>query len=231
MPRRSKKHCHAFSKDAAPDLLLVGSGNPSYRDQAHATVHPTCPCHCLVTLATRSPGRGAPCSPQEKNATVMLVPLIHGRQWNKLEAVAEYLFGNLGRGIPYQQLIETIGRKSDNATTRSTTRIYVDAQGNVACQQLPLLHRCYQRDGLLSLRTREESTPYRSVRRDEGASEMGRRVRQLRIAAGLTQTALAKRFGMDRTHLSRLERGRLMPTFPTLKRLAKTLQVTPRSLL
>src|SRR6476660_9467496 len=72
MPRRSKKHCHAFSKDAAPDLLLVGSGNPSYRDQAHATAHPTCPCHCLVTLATRSPGRGAPCSPQEKNATVML---------------------------------------------------------------------------------------------------------------------------------------------------------------
>src|SRR5215471_8646934 len=75
MPRRSKKHCHAFSKDAAPDLLLVGPGNPSYRDQAHATAHPTCPCHCLVTLATRSPGRGAPCSPQEKNATVMLVEL------------------------------------------------------------------------------------------------------------------------------------------------------------
>src|ERR1700746_3920181 len=73
MPRRSKNHCHPFSKDAAPDLLLVGSGNPSYRDQAHATAHPTCPCHCLVTLATRSPGRGAPCSPQEKNATVMLV--------------------------------------------------------------------------------------------------------------------------------------------------------------
>src|ERR1700734_3845889 len=73
MPRRSKKHCRAFSKDATPDLLLVGSGNPSYRDQTHATAHPTCPCHCLVTLATRSPGRGAPCSPQEKNATVMLV--------------------------------------------------------------------------------------------------------------------------------------------------------------
>src|SRR4029077_3807807 len=72
MPRRSKKHCLAFSMDAAPDLLLVGSGNPSYRDQAHATAHPTCPCHCLVTLATRSPGRGAPCPPQEKNATVML---------------------------------------------------------------------------------------------------------------------------------------------------------------
>jgi ribosome-binding protein aMBF1 (putative translation factor) len=70
-----------------------------------------------------------------------------------------------------------------------------------------------------------------SVSKDDGASEMGKNVRHLRIAAGLTQTALAKRSGMDRTHLSRLEGGRLMPTFPTLKRLAKTLQVTPRSLL
>jgi DNA-binding XRE family transcriptional regulator len=71
----------------------------------------------------------------------------------------------------------------------------------------------------------------KNPRRDDGALEMGRTVRQLRIAAGLTQTALAKRSGMDRTHLSRLERDRLMPTLPTLKRLAKTLQVTPRSLL
>jgi DNA-binding XRE family transcriptional regulator len=45
-----------------------------------------------------------------------------------------------------------------------------------------------------------------SVRRDAGAAEMGKNVRHLRIAAGLTQTALAKRAGLDRTHLSRLER-------------------------
>ena len=36
---------------------------------------------------------------------------------------------------------------------------------------------------------------------------------------------------MNRTHLSRLERGRLMPTVPSLQRLAKTLRVTPRYLL
>jgi DNA-binding XRE family transcriptional regulator len=69
-----------------------------------------------------------------------------------------------------------------------------------------------------------------SVRKDDGASEMGKNIRHLRIAAGLTQTALAKRAGLDRTHLSRLERGRLTPTLATLQRLAKTLQVTPRSL-
>jgi transcriptional regulator with XRE-family HTH domain len=60
---------------------------------------------------------------------------------------------------------------------------------------------------------------------------MGKNVRHLRIGAGLTQTALAERAGVDRTHLSRLERGRLMPTLVTLRRLAKTLRVTPRSLL
>jgi DNA-binding XRE family transcriptional regulator len=70
-----------------------------------------------------------------------------------------------------------------------------------------------------------------SVQRDDGASEMGSRVRQLRIAAGLTQTALAKRAGVHRTHINRLERGRHVPTLLTLKRVAKTLQVTLTSLL
>jgi DNA-binding XRE family transcriptional regulator len=70
-----------------------------------------------------------------------------------------------------------------------------------------------------------------SIPRDSGASEIGKKVRQLRIAAGLTQTALAKRSSLDRTHLCRLEMGSKVPTFLTLKRLAKTLQVTLRSLL
>src|SRR5512135_3048154 len=71
MPRRSKKPRHTLPKGAVPDPL-VDSGNPSYRDQARATAHPTRPRHRLVALATRSPGRGTPRSPQRKNATVML---------------------------------------------------------------------------------------------------------------------------------------------------------------
>ena len=71
MPCRSKKRCHAFTKDAVPDPL-VDSGNPSHRHQARATAYPTRPCHRMVTLATRSPGRSTPCSSQKKNATVML---------------------------------------------------------------------------------------------------------------------------------------------------------------
>ena len=49
------KHCHVLRKAVVPDLL-VDSGNPSYRDQARTTAHPTRPCHRVVTLATRSPG-------------------------------------------------------------------------------------------------------------------------------------------------------------------------------
>jgi DNA-binding XRE family transcriptional regulator len=52
-------------------------------------------------------------------------------------------------------------------------------------------------------------------------------VRHWRIAAGLTQTAVAKRSGMNRSYLSRLESGRRNPTLATLERLAKTLKVTP----
>jgi DNA-binding XRE family transcriptional regulator len=56
-------------------------------------------------------------------------------------------------------------------------------------------------------------------------------VRQLRLAVGLTQTALAKRSGMNRSYLSRLESGRHNPTLATLERLAKSLEVMPGSFL
>jgi len=69
------------------------------------------------------------------------------------------------------------------------------------------------------------------TRRRKDVAPLGRNVRQLRIAAGLTQTALAKRSGMNRGYLSRLESGRQNPTLATLERLAKTLEVMPESFL
>ena len=69
------------------------------------------------------------------------------------------------------------------------------------------------------------------TRRKKDVSQLGRNVRQLRVAAGLTQTTLAKRSGMNRAYLSRLESGRQNPTLATLERLAKTLEVIPESLL
>jgi hypothetical protein len=61
----------------------------------------------------------------QRKANGRLVPLINGRHWNKLEAVAECLFDNLGRGIPYKRLLYVIGRKADNPTSRQLLRQYV----------------------------------------------------------------------------------------------------------
>jgi transcriptional regulator with XRE-family HTH domain len=62
-------------------------------------------------------------------------------------------------------------------------------------------------------------------------SRLAKTVRHWRIAAGLTQTAVAKRSGMNRSYLSHLESGRRNPTLATLERLAKILNVTPRCFL
>ncbi len=52
--------------------IVAQSGNPSYRDQARTTAHPTRACYRVVTLETRSPSSGAPRSSQTKNATEIL---------------------------------------------------------------------------------------------------------------------------------------------------------------
>jgi hypothetical protein len=61
----------------------------------------------------------------ERKANGRLVPSINGRRWNKLEAVAECLFDNLGRGVPYKRLLGVIGRNSDNPTSQHLLRQYI----------------------------------------------------------------------------------------------------------
>jgi transcriptional regulator with XRE-family HTH domain len=77
------------------------------------------------------------------------------------------------------------------------------------------------------LRNRRKSAPYWDHQKKQRRVTFGENVRHWRIAAGLTQTAAAKRSGMNRSYLSRLESGRHNPTLATLERLAKTLEVTP----
>ena len=73
------------------------------------------------------------------------------------------------------------------------------------------------------LRPRRASTSRRSAH----LPELGRNLRRLRTAAGLTQNALAKRSGVNRAALSRMESGRRTPTIMTLWRLARS--VSPAS--
>jgi transcriptional regulator with XRE-family HTH domain len=54
---------------------------------------------------------------------------------------------------------------------------------------------------------------------------VGRNVKRLRIAAGLTQAALAERMGVDRAYVSGLELGQRNPTVVTLWHITQALGV------
>jgi transcriptional regulator with XRE-family HTH domain len=53
----------------------------------------------------------------------------------------------------------------------------------------------------------------------------GARVRELRLAAGLTQEVLAERCGLFRTYLSRIENGTANPTLTMIQALSVSLRV------
>ena len=54
-------------------------------------------------------------------------------------------------------------------------------------------------------------------------NKLGEKIRQLRKSKGLTQEQLAEKIGIDNKHLSRIEKGRHMPTYKILKNLATAL--------
>jgi transcriptional regulator with XRE-family HTH domain len=61
---------------------------------------------------------------------------------------------------------------------------------------------------------------------------LGRRIRNLRKAAGMTQMELARRTATNQGYLARLENGeRTNPSLAILRRLAKALGTTPANLL
>ena len=57
---------------------------------------------------------------------------------------------------------------------------------------------------------------------------VGRNVRRLRIAAGMSQADLAERMGVDRAYVSGLELGQRNTTIVTLWHIAEALGVKPR---
>jgi len=58
------------------------------------------------------------------------------------------------------------------------------------------------------------------------AKALGRRLRYLRAQTGLTQLELGRKASMDRAYISRLERGRILPRYVALVRLAGSLGVS-----
>jgi DNA-binding XRE family transcriptional regulator len=59
---------------------------------------------------------------------------------------------------------------------------------------------------------------------------VGKRIRTLREAKGLSQADIEKRSGLTRSYVSRVEGGYTLPSVSTLEKLATALEVDPRQL-
>jgi DNA-binding XRE family transcriptional regulator len=174
-----------------------------------------------------------------RDATGRLALFINGQRVNVRRgqvqlALLACLLDNLGRAVDYKRLFTVIGRTSDNRSTRHLLRQYTFMLrelllANEALFVIATVHQVGY--ALCEVAENQRHTLSGRTRSSNGASPLARNMRQLRIAAGLTQTALAKRSGMNRSYLSHLESGRRNPTHATLERLAKTLKVTPGSFL
>lgn len=63
------------------------------------------------------------------------------------------------------------------------------------------------------------------------AVRFGQRVRKLRLKHGLSQVEMAYRFGIDRGHISDLERGKKNVCLPMLEVLSKGFEVSVSELM
>ena len=143
-------------------------------------------------------------------------------------ALLACLLDNLGRAIPYKRLLTVIGRKSDNWSTRHLLRQYMLVLREILlANKAPFVIATVQEVGYALCEIAENPRHTSRNRRSDGVSRLAKTVRHWRIAAGLTQTAVAKQSGMNRSYLSHLESGRRNPTLATLERLAKILNVAP----
>ena len=66
---------------------------------------------------------------------------------------------------------------------------------------------------------------------DEDGRHFGNRLRETRLAAGLSQSELEELSGIPKARLSRYENGHVEPSIQTLARLARALNVSEASLL
>ena len=53
--------------------------------------------------------------------------------------------------------------------------------------------------------------------------DVGKRIREIRNFLKLTQSDLSEKIGISGSHLSDIERGKMLPTLPTLQRISDAL--------
>jgi ribosome-binding protein aMBF1 (putative translation factor) len=64
-----------------------------------------------------------------------------------------------------------------------------------------------------------------SEKRKKWADHVGKKIKELREAAGLTQVKLAEKAGLPQSHISRIENAEYSPTNITIAKIAKALNV------
>jgi DNA-binding XRE family transcriptional regulator len=142
-------------------------------------------------------------------------------------AVLDRLFNNLGTVIPYTDLCLLIGHKSANSAATHVLRQYTAwLRGVLTANKAAYVITVAGGIGYGLCRMGGEPR-LTAASTSATLPELGRNLRRVRTAAGLTQTALAKRSGIHRSYVSALEAGQRNPTAVTLQRLAKVLGVTP----
>jgi DNA-binding winged helix-turn-helix (wHTH) protein len=123
-------------------------------------------------------------------------------------ALLACLLDNLGRAIPYKRLFTVIGRKSDNGYTRHLLRQYMLVlRVMLLANKAPFVIATVHDVGYALCEIADNPRQTSRTRRSNGVSHLAKNVRHWRIAAGLSQTAVAKRSAMNRSYLSRLESG------------------------
>ena len=63
------------------------------------------------------------------------------------------------------------------------------------------------------------------------SNQLGKIIRDLRVAKRISQEALGERAGIHRTYVSQLERGMKSPTIVILQRIAKALEIQASEIL
>lgn len=61
--------------------------------------------------------------------------------------------------------------------------------------------------------------------RTNAQQKLGKKIKQLRLDAGLSQERLGEMTGLDRTYISGIERGVRNPSLKNIEKLAKALKV------
>jgi DNA-binding XRE family transcriptional regulator len=160
-----------------------------------------------------------------------LILFINGRRVRgnqTMLAVLARLFDNLGTVIPYEDLCLLIGHKSANWAATHVLRQYIAwLRDQLIATKASYSITVARGVGYSLCRLAEEPRRISTSRSATTLPELGRNLQRVRTAAGLTQTALAKRSGIHRSYVSDLEAGQRNPTALTLQRLATVLGVTP----